>query len=325
MNFPRIAALAALAAFVSACSNSSQSLPATVNGTATGASVAGLNAGSKDEWHRALRENGLPAAGCFKAVFPSTTWARIACGVPPKIWFPPRRGKHQLGQQIGDGQDYTADVTPKLISQSIGSFPATKDVQTVTSQGGSAGPNSYTLQLNSNFFTSAACGTLSSCAGWSQFVYSNPPGSSEGALFIQDWLVPLTGRGWSQCPPGKGWENVGFGCVQNSPGGVYIPNVKISDIANVTETGVAATDGDSVYMSVDGTEYGMKNVQSDGITDLSTGWQGSEFNIIGNGGGGRANFNSGAKITVNIQVDDGATTAPSCPAGSGTTGETNNL
>jgi len=38
-----------------------------------------------------------------------------------------------------------------------------------------------------------------------------------------------------------------------------------------------------------------------------------------------ATFNSGPLITVNLQVNDGSTNAPSCLANDGTTGETNNL
>jgi hypothetical protein len=324
MNFLRLSSVAVLAVALSACSNTSQSLPAAGTGAAN-TSVPKI-AASKDAWHAALAQEKLPTAGCFKAIFPSTTWQRIECKTPPKLWYPPRH-KPQLGQQVGDGRDFTLDVTPNVISTSIGSFPLVKGVKTVSSQGccGSQGTNSYTLQMNSNFFTTAACGSLQNCLGWSQFVYENPPGNSEGGLFIQDWLVPTTESGFSNCPPGQGWQNTGFGCVQNSPGGVYIPNVNVTDIGNVIETGVAAADGDSVYMSVDNTEYGMKNVQSDGITDLSQHWQGSEFNIIGNAGGDIANFNSGSKIAVNIQGDTGVNARPTCPANSGTTGETNNL
>ena len=37
-----------------------------------------------------------------------------------------------------------------------------------------------------------------------------------------------------------------------------------------------------------------------------------EFNIIGDGGGSEANFNSGTKLTVEIAVNDGSTAAPTC-------------
>ena len=78
-------------------------------------------------------------------------------------------------------------------------------------------------------------------------------------------------------------------------------------------------------MAVGKTEYGMKNVQSDDIVDLSEHWEGAEFNVIGNGGGDVADFTGKSKITVSIEADTGKTTAPTCPPNSGTTGESNNL
>lgn len=223
---------------------------------------------------------------------------------------------------VGDGNDFTADTTPNIISMAIGAFPKVTGVQTVES-GGSM--DAYSLQLNSNFFTTEACGSLADCVGWSQFVYENPPGSGQGTLFIQDWLVATNSSGFSNCPPGKGWENLGIGCVQNSPYGVNLPNVNVTTLGSVVETGEAASGGDSIYMAVGTSEYGMKNVQGDGITDLSQHWQGAEFNILGDGGGDEARFNSGSKITVSIQADDGVKKKPTCPADSGTTAETNNL
>ena len=97
------------------------------------------------------------------------------------------------------------------------------------------------------------------------------------------------------------------------------------DLGSVIETGDADPRGDSIYFAVGKTEYGMKNVQGDGITDLSKHWEGAGFNVLGDGGGDQAIFNSGSKITVSIQADDGVKKKPTCPANSGTTGETNNL
>jgi hypothetical protein len=328
MNLPRLTAVAVLTAALSACSNSTQSLPATGNGAVAG-NVAAPSAIALASWQSSLQQRGLPAAGCYNAVYPSS-WQRVACGTPPKLWYPvpkSRRGKIGIGQNVGDGRDFTIDTTPHVISTAIGAFPKVSGVTSVDSVGccGEGGVNSYTLQLNSNFFQSAACGTLKNCAGWSQFVYENPPGSGQGALFIQDWLVPTSESGFSSCPPGKGWQNTGFGCVQNSPGGVNTPNISITDMGQMTETGVAASSGDSVYLTDGKSAYGMKNVQSDGITDLSVNWMGAEFNAIGNAGGDTLNFNSGSKVTVSIEANDGVKTKPTCPANSGTTGEANNL
>lgn len=113
--------------------------------------------------------------------------------------------------------------------------------------------------------------------------------------------------------------------MQNSPTAVSIPNVSIKSLGNFIETGTASSSGDSIYLSVGSTEYGMKNIQDDGITDLSAHWEGAEFNVIGNAGGDIAKFNKGSTISVSLQTDTGLTTAPTCSANSGTTGESNNL
>lgn len=324
MNFLRLASIAALSAALSACSTSTQSFqPA-----GTAANSAGKIAGSMDSWHRSLAQNRLPGAGCFKATYPYAQWNRIACSTPPRLWYPaPPSRRVRLAQSVGDGDDFTADTTPNLISTSIGAFPKVKGVTSVNSVGccGEQGLNSYTLQLNSDFFESSACGNIKNCVGWEQFVFENPPGSGQASLFIQDWLVATVESGLTGCPPGKGWQFVGIGCVQNSPYGVNIPNVSIKDLHQLIETGTAASSGDSIYLSVGSTEYGMQNVQSDGITDLAANWEGAEFNVIGNAGGDVANFNAGSKITVSVQADTGIRKKPTCPADSGTTGESNNL
>lgn len=237
-----------------------------------------------------------------------------------------------LAQNVGDGADYSADMSPKRMSRAVGAFPQVTGVTKVKSVEnpkfgccGYNGVNSYTLQLNSYFFSTSACGNIQNCAGWEQFVYENPPGSNEGQLFIQDWLVPTGFSGLSGCPPDKGWEYADGGCVQNSPNAVSVPNVSIKNLSKLVETGTASSRGDSVYLSVGSTAYGMHNIQSNGITDLSRHWKGAEFNLIGNAGGDIANFNKGSTITVSLQADTGLTTAPVCPANSGTTGESNNL
>lgn len=323
MNFSRLASIAVLSAALSACSSSTQ--PFQPSGTA--ANPTGKTAGSVDSWHRSLAQNRLPGAGCFKATYPAAEWSRIACATPPQIWFPvPTSRLPRLGQAVGDGLDFTADASPNLISTAIGAFPKVRGVKSVQSEGGSGnGLNDYTIQLNSYFFQSSACGSIKNCVGWEQFVFANPTGTGQASLFIQDWLVATVQSGLTGCPPGKGWQFVGIGCVQNSPFGVNIPNVSITDLKQLIETGTASTSGDSIFLSVGGTEYGMKNVQGDGIVDLAPNWKGAEFNVIGGGGGSRADFNAGSKITVNLQTDTGLRKKPTCPADSGTTGESNNL
>jgi hypothetical protein len=287
-------------------------------------------------WRESLAATGLPSSGCFESTYPAHAWTRIACSTPPNLLYPAtatqmvRARAMMATQSVGNGDDHTIDTSGNNMSEAVGSFPVVTGVTSVKSVTnpefgccGENGKNSYTLQLNSYFFTSSACNGQANCAGWEQFVYENPP-SGEGQLFIQDWLVP-TGSNSVKCPSGKGWESADGGCVQNSPNGVDIPNVSITKLASLVETGEAATSGDSIYLSVGSTEYGMKNVQSDGITDLASNWQGAEFNVIGNAGGDIADFNSGSTVEVQLEGNDGLSSAPTCPADSGTTGESNNL
>ena len=283
----------------------------------------------------------LPRSGCFHASYPSYAWKSVACSTPPNNVYPLSEARRMQiaaetsavagGQNVGNGTDYTADTSPNVMSEAIGSFPAVSGVTSVDSvenpefgDGGEYGTNSYTLQLNSYFFSTSACGTIKNCAGWEQFVYENPPGKSGGELFIQDWLVPTTTKGLSGCPKSAGWESVDGGCVQNSKA-IGVPNQAITGLSGISETGEAASSGDSIYLSSGSDVYGMQKIQGDGITDLSAHWEGAEFNVIGNADGAIANFNSGSSITVSLEANDGVLTAPACPGGSGTTGESNNL
>jgi hypothetical protein len=89
-------------------------------------------------------------------------------------------------------------------------------------------------------------------------------------------------------------------------------------------TGSAVSGGsDTVVFNKGSTAYSL--TASDNVVDIAQVWQQSEFNIVGDAGGSRADFNKGASITVKVAVTDGSTAAPTCVANAGTTGETNNL
>ncbi|MBV8529950.1 MAG: hypothetical protein JO104_01415, partial [Candidatus Eremiobacteraeota bacterium] len=286
-------------------------------------------------WHRSLARHPLPASGCFQTSYPSVDWKRVACSTPPHVLYPlpaSRRAKGASPQNVGNGADYTANTSPNLMSAGDGAFPQVTGVTEVRSVKnpkvgfhGLNGPNSYSLQLNSYLFSTSACGSIPNCLGWEQFIYENPPGSSSGKLFIQDWLEPAGSSGLSGCPPSAGWLYVDGACAQDSPYAVLIPNISITMLGSLSEIGAASSSGDSIYLIVGTAAYGLQNIQGDGITDLSAHWQGAEFNIVGNGGADIAKFNSDSTITVSLQTATGLTTAPRCPAHSGTTGEENSL
>jgi hypothetical protein len=239
------------------------------------------------------------------------TWTEIDCGqAPSPSGVSPPVSSGGQPDTVGNGKDYAAQSSG-LISKSIGTFPKVTGVKTETDDGTS---NEYSLQLNSNFMSGTkACKGVSGCQSWSQFVYA----SSENSAFIQDWLI-----GIGTCPS-SAWEDDGQGdCFKNSAA-VSVPTTAITSLSTFKMSGSATSSKDSLVFTAAGEAYSTS--QADSVTNLSTAWNTSEFNIIGDGGGSEAVFNKGSSITVKIALTDGSTSAPSCVSNGGTTGETSDL
>jgi hypothetical protein len=266
-------------------------------------------------WRAAIAHTAAPGKGCFTAEYPLTVWKEVACTTAPNVPYLPRSGAGS-GQTTGDGNDYAA-VTATLTSSVTGSFPKVKGLTSETDGGRQ---NVYSLQLNSNFMSNdqACSGAVNpaSCLGWEQFVYS----SSEHQAFMQYWLIHYTGTGVS-CP--AGWNSFSTDCWKNS-NGVSVPQEPITDLSKITLSGTGVAGGiDTINFTDDTHSYSVTG--QDSVMFLAAGWMGSEFNVIGDGGGSQANFNAGTKLTVRMDVTDGSLAAPVCQADDGTTGETNNL
>jgi hypothetical protein len=285
------------------------SLPAALATTAHATAPSSTLARLQDTWRETIRNKPTPGDGCFSAAYPSTAWTRVACSTKPAIPFIPRHGHGAF--TVGNGNDYAA-VVSSLISNGVGSFPSVTGVTKETGYGGQT--NTYSLQLNSQFFTSAACNGHSGCLGWQQFVYS----TSEGIAFMQYWLINYGSR----CPTG-GWSSYSGSCYKNSSE-VSVPLQVISQLPNLKVTGKAVSGGsDTITLTTASHAYSATG--SDTVTYLANSWKEAEFNIVGDGGGSAAKFNKGSKLTVNTALTDGATSAPTCESNDGTTGETNNL
>jgi hypothetical protein len=264
---------------------------------------------ARQSWREVIARNPAHADGCFHASYPSIAWESVACAAGPSRPYLPHRSA-RTRETTGDGTDFAAQVTG-LISQSVGTFPSVTGVTKETD----GSKNDYSIQLNSNFMTTAACNGISGCLAWEQFVYS----SSEGIAFMQYWLINYGNR----CPSGGGWMAYEGDCYKNSAS-VRVPRLAISALDTTKMSGTAVLDGnDTLVFSADGDAYSTNG--KDTVTDLATDWTASEFNIIGDGGGSEATFNTGASVTVMLAVTDGSTAAPTCGTNEGTTAETNNL
>src|SRR6516225_3881322 len=108
----------------------------------------------RETWGKSMAQHSSLRSGCFQAQFPSQQWEEVPCINPPPRPFGSARGHVPFA--VGNGADYSAN-SPAAIASATGSFWETDGL---TSETGAAGAsNSFSLQLNTNNFNSAACST----------------------------------------------------------------------------------------------------------------------------------------------------------------------
>lgn len=329
--FGLLYALAPSAAAPQALPEASPKKPTATAAAAAEEQVSPEEKKKRKDWKDSMLRKAAPKKGCFNAAYPSTEWKEVPCVKAPNIPAPPRHGPRPA--VVGNNNDISAQAPSGHITQAIGHF---ENVTNVTSEQGpiaNAGPsiaNTYTLQINSDFFTgSTACAGSPNpnCLGWEQWIYWNTPGggSAAGSASMQYWLISYN----TNCPAGQGWNQIalfGTSCWKNSANAVAVPFQPITNMANWRFTGTSTATGDSVSM-FDGTMVHTTN--GDNAVAASTAWTMAEFNIFGYGGdnsgnGGTASFNAGASADTRTEIIYGGNTAPNCVA-QGFTAEKNNL
>ena len=278
-------------------------------------------------WRDLWREPPRPTKGAFTPRIPTSFGRKLDCKTGPGRAHPVHaKPTDDKAEVVGNGNDYVAQAKG-LITLASGGF-SIKGVKSETGVGvagfhdaGILGPNEYSLQLNTNAKeTTSACAGHSGCTVWQQFVYSpdyNKPG--EAAVLMQYWLI---GWGSSACPKeaGRNLARIASGTAltcrhpmcrlrTSASWGSWLPHRRAAMIKSRSAT-------DPTHIPLAG---------KDSVLDISSVWNKAEFNVVGNAGGSRADFNKGSSITVTILLFDGSTSAPKCVADDGTTGETNNL
>jgi hypothetical protein len=325
-------------------------LPSVVLAQAGDVAVSDAEAQARQAWRENMHHISTPDAGCFHASYPSTKWEKVECAEAPgyRSRLPRYTGREQT---TGNGYDYVAQAPAgKLFSLAVGSFPTVTDVKSEKTvnvpfgdgeSDGITGPNEYTLQVNTDFAYTSACGKYTGCLAWQQYVLAtNTPVSLTGdkltgktQVFIEYWLINYgVDDGKNICP--AGFIDIGPSggggddCVQNTPATtVYNGQLPITDLASLQLSGSTVAKGNDKATATYGTEAYSATVK-DSYTDISSAWSEVEFNVLGNAGGSRADFNSGASLTVKVALTDGSSSTPTCLSPSkydGTTGETNNL
>ncbi len=339
-------------------------LPAAYAGQVAGAFVdqaqVQAEAAAQADWRENVRQFAPQGEGCYHASYPNLKWDKVACGpvsgyrssrpdLARLIGAQALRGTSQ--QVVGNGSDYAVQAPAgALISAAVGSFPSVSGVSSEKGANvpfgsgesdGITGANQYTLQLNTNLYQgSAACNGYSGCYAWQQYILVSDDVNASGTaltgtsdVFIQTWLInygrDVDGGNTNICPSGytdAGPDQTGDDCYRNSPSVVVARQLPITSLASLKLAGSATANGTDTATVTYGTQAYSSSVK-DNVSDIASGWTQAEFNVVGNAGGSRADFNSGASLTVNVAVSDGSTAAPKCigPSNGGTTGETNNL
>lgn len=293
-----------------------------------GTHVGPIEAVARAAWRESMAQIATPSEGCFHASYPSILWQQITCGeLRLGVHSMPHYYRFGAPQTVGNGNDYTLQSSG-LITSAVGTFPTVTGVTSEKSVGvaaygnnGILGPNEYSVQINTQFTsTTSACRNHSGCTVWQQWVYATDYSQDgEGAIFMQNWLI---GYGGSSCP--SGFSSDGSGDCYGNSAAALPPDIPPTELASLKLTATATSGGnDTAVVTYDGEAYSTS--QKDSKLYISRVWNTGEFNVVGNAGGSEADFNSGSSITVNLAVNDGSTSAPSCVADSGTTGETNNL
>jgi hypothetical protein len=287
---------------------------------------ADAEAAARDNWRAVMAQNPQPGEGCFQASYPSIVWEQVECkALHPRVH--PVVRKPGEGQVAGNGHDYVAESSG-LTSGALGTFPTVTGVKSEKSvgvaeygDGGILGPNEYSLQLNTNFTgTTAACDGHANCVVWQQFIYATDYAvEGEAAVFMQYWLIE-----WGDSPCPSGFASDGEGDCYGNSNYVAAPDVKPASLGSLSLSGAAEDGGNDTVVFTDGTTaYSVSG--RDTVLDISQVWQESEFNVVGDAGGSRADFNEPVSVTVKVALTDGTTSAPTCVANAGTTGESNNL
>lgn len=270
-----------------------------------------------------------PKPGCYTASFPRVEWKPVACGAPPKYPILPTRGlaKHFV---VGGGgsNDFAANPTG-AISAVEGTFVSVSPGITESgpiANSGSAISDAYTLQINTNQFSSSVCAGSPNpkCKGWEQFVYVNDIFSH--FVFIQYWLIKYN----TTCPSSS-WTQFSFNgytdiyCYQSTTTASLPSGQPASNFGNMTLAAAVSPSSDQTIITAGSdmaTKVGVNAVAA------SAGWTDAEFNVFGDGGdsagGGQAGFGANTTLVVRTTVHNGTENAPTCQLES-FTGETNAL
>jgi len=244
----------------------------------------------------------------------------------------------------GGANDWIAGITSGTLVTTR-AYPSTPNTGTITVQDCANTPPTYTcggvpsfaFQINSNIWPlSPICGGAdnpTACRAWQQFVYRSEgppllPNQKRGRLYMQYWLFHYN-NGTGRCPTGSTWSADPLdstSCVRNGPPGTPIPDHGVDYMLRNSDMSARITGSpamDVATLTIAGTAYAYSDYDSSGLY-LASGWNQSQFNVVGHGSSSMAQFSAGTTINITMVVNNNTSNVPTCIMG-GTTGEINNL
>src|SRR5271157_87712 len=275
-------------------------------------------------WVNAENDVPLPAShGCFTMAYPNSSWQQISCGSLPPGGLPPMTigGPLTVGGSSGDERDTGTNV----ISAVTGSFTSEKGYQAEQDSALDCFPfpgyDWYSLQLNTNYFTSVA--PYSWWDSWVQFGLQNEGCISYNTSYLSasEWLIGYVPSHQS-CPSGFTLTS-GSNCLSRS----YTTLPHYFDPAYLTKytlkRSVSASYLTARVCDNNVPQCWANNYQYDYL-GLASYWKQTEFNILGFGTGSQAVFSMGSGDSIGLMMTDSGGSR-SCGPLVNWTAETNNL
>lgn len=195
---------------------------------------------------------------------------------------------------------------------------------TFTESDNKYGPDSFSLQLNTNQIPITITGTgcpHSSCptTGWEQFVFANQ-GNNLGKIVVDELYLGYY-TAYSRCPPN--FSSDGFGNCVNAQYSLFYGYVAAA-IPRLNVSGAVTTSGDwatvcDTYQNV--CANSPKEADYIGFATNNL-WQISEFNVFGYGDQSQAQFK--ATMTLSVETYNAHISGLACNPG-GLSAESTNL
>lgn len=216
-----------------------------------------------------------------------------------------------------------------IISTATGSFSqvsnltAIADIASPFSGNNGYGPNSYSVQLNTNqapITDPVLCPT--GCNAWLQTVFINGvdyiQAGSTGELWMQMWLFGINGASL-RCP--NNWAQKSTSACQFNTSFVDIPIVPVTEFPYLQIS--SSISGGQITATLTTKNHTYTQTTPD-VMHMAQNWSVVDFNVYGHGNGTVVFFNPGASITVNIVASYSGNGAVTCSR-QGVVGESNNL